>query len=65
MFFEILFRGYYPAGGGEFEMKVKPVKNLNSVALSDPGSPSQIFGWSYVAGVVPLNVSSYQEDQRQ
>ncbi|XP_043481959.1 RNA 3'-terminal phosphate cyclase [Leptopilina heterotoma] len=53
--FSVIKRGYYPAGGGEFHLKIKPVKNLNAITLTDAGYPVKITGWSYVAGVVPLN----------
>ncbi|XP_033222086.1 RNA 3'-terminal phosphate cyclase isoform X2 [Belonocnema kinseyi] len=53
--FSVIKRGYYPAGGGEFHLRIKPVKHLNAVDLTNPGIPSQITGWSYVAGVVPIN----------
>lgn len=50
------WRGYYPKGGGEVRLRIKPVGNLNTITLLDPGVPRGITGWSYVAGAVHINV---------
>nr|XP_033338873.1 RNA 3'-terminal phosphate cyclase isoform X1 [Megalopta genalis]XP_033338874.1 RNA 3'-terminal phosphate cyclase isoform X1 [Megalopta genalis] len=50
--FRVVRRGYYPKGGGEVRLYVKPVRVLNAVNLIDPGVPKDIVGWAYVAGVV-------------
>ncbi|XP_014204835.1 RNA 3'-terminal phosphate cyclase [Copidosoma floridanum] len=52
---DILKRGYYPQGGGEVHMKVTPVRYLKSIELLDAGVPTDIKGWSYVAGSVNIN----------
>ncbi|XP_011701402.1 PREDICTED: RNA 3'-terminal phosphate cyclase [Wasmannia auropunctata] len=53
--FVVVKRGYYPKGGGEVHLRVKPVSSLNAVTLIDPGIPRGITGWSYVAGSVHMN----------
>jgi len=50
------WRGYYPKGGGEMHLHIKPISNLNAVTLIDVGVPRGITGWSYVAGAVNINV---------
>jgi len=50
------WRGYYPKGGGEVHLRIKPISSLNAVTLIDLGNPRGITGWSYVAGSVHINV---------
>lgn len=38
------------------ELRIKPVKNLNSVEVSDPGHPKIIQGRAFVAGAVKVPV---------
>ncbi|XP_023288248.1 RNA 3'-terminal phosphate cyclase isoform X2 [Orussus abietinus] len=52
--FTVVRRGYYPKGGGEVHLYIKPVRSLNSVNLLDPGEPVNVSGWSYVAGSVNI-----------
>ncbi|XP_076643068.1 RNA 3'-terminal phosphate cyclase [Halictus rubicundus] len=52
--FRVVRRGYYPKGGGEVHLYVKPVHALNAISLIDPGVPNEIVGWAYVAGVVHI-----------
>eukprot|EP01125_Pyxidicula_operculata_P008651 TRINITY_DN2883_c0_g1_i6.p1 TRINITY_DN2883_c0_g1~~TRINITY_DN2883_c0_g1_i6.p1 ORF type:complete len:332 (-),score=105.02 TRINITY_DN2883_c0_g1_i6:1769-2764(-) len=47
---DIKKRGYYPEGGGEVEIGVKPVKQLNGIQLLDRGTPERIDGVVYVGG---------------
>ncbi|XP_012233175.1 RNA 3'-terminal phosphate cyclase [Linepithema humile] len=53
--FIISRRGYYPKGGGEVHLRIKPISSLNAVTLTDLGVPRGITGWSYVAGAVNIN----------
>ncbi|RLU19743.1 hypothetical protein DMN91_008300 [Ooceraea biroi] len=53
--FIVVRRGYYPKGGGELHLRVRPVGSLNAVVLTDAGVPRGIAGWSYVAGAVHIN----------
>lgn len=50
------WRGYYPKGGGEMHLRIKPISSLNAITLTDLGVPRGITGWSYVAGAVNINV---------
>ncbi|XP_053970899.1 RNA 3'-terminal phosphate cyclase [Hylaeus volcanicus] len=52
--FSCVTRGYYPKGGGEVHLYIKPVHFLNAVTLLDPGIPCDITGWASVAGVVRI-----------
>ncbi|XP_012350923.1 RNA 3'-terminal phosphate cyclase isoform X1 [Apis florea] len=52
--FRVITRGYYPKGGGEIYLYIKPVHILKAITLTDPGIPREILGWAYVAGVVPI-----------
>lgn len=49
-------RGYFPKGGGEVIVDIKPKNSLSAVNLKNPGDPVSIFGWSYVAGTLPIQV---------
>lgn len=56
--FTVLKRGYYPKGGGEVQLKVKPVNNkcLNGIEVLNCGEVIEgISGWAYVAGSIHLN----------
>jgi len=55
--FQLFFtRGYYPKGGGEIQVKVKPVKQLKPLQLLERGSLVRITGSAFVAGVLPFKV---------
>ena len=49
-------RGYYPKGGGEIHVTVKPVKQLKPLQLLERGSLVRITGCAFVAGVLPFKV---------
>ncbi|KAI4498531.1 hypothetical protein M0802_006466 [Mischocyttarus mexicanus] len=53
--FVVLRRGYYPKGKGIVHLRIKPIRNLNAVQITDPGIPRGISGWAYVAGSVNIN----------
>lgn len=55
--FDLLRRGYFPKGGGEVMVKVKPVSSLNGVKLTEQGKIKYIEGWSFVAGTLPEHLS--------
>ena len=60
VFFIIFFsstRGYYPKGGGEIHVTVKPVKQLRPLQLLERGSLTRITGRAFVAGRLPFRVS--------
>ena len=55
--FFLMRRGYYPRGGGEVVIEVRPVRQLNSVELLDQGDITSIYGWSFVAGTLPISLT--------
>uniref|UniRef100_A0A182M3C8 RNA 3'-terminal phosphate cyclase n=1 Tax=Anopheles culicifacies TaxID=139723 RepID=A0A182M3C8_9DIPT len=54
--FDLMRRGYFPKGGGQCVVEVRPVQSLRPISLVDVGTVNRIFGWSFVAGVLPLKV---------
>lgn len=60
--FKLNRRGYFPRGGGEIEVSITPVSKLKPVQMTEPGQITQIYGWSFVAGVVPLGVAHGMAD---
>lgn len=52
------YRGYYPKGGGEVMVTCHPTKQLSAVTLTDRGDIKQIYGISFVAGVLPVRVNN-------
>ena len=55
---EILRRGYYPKGNGEVYLKIFPTKELSPIELTDFGSLTRIYGRSFVAGPLPLEIAN-------
>ncbi|PSN31248.1 RNA 3'-terminal phosphate cyclase, partial [Blattella germanica] len=55
-------RGYYPRGGGEVHIRVNPTKQLNAINLVDSGNVVRIWGWSFVAGSLPIKVAHLMAD---
>lgn len=53
----VIRRGYYPKGGGEVMVTCHPTKQLSAVTLTDRGDIKQIYGISFVAGVLPVRVA--------
>ena len=53
---QILRRGYYPKGNGEVFLKIQPVSELKPIDLTDFGSLKRIYGRSFVAGHLPMDV---------
>ncbi|CAK9815262.1 RNA 3'-terminal phosphate cyclase [Anthophora quadrimaculata] len=51
----VIKKGYYPKGGGEVHLYIKPVHTLKAVTLTDPGMPHKIFGYAYVTGFVSIS----------
>lgn len=49
-------RGYFPKGGGEVRVTVKPVKQLQPVDLTKFGTLLRITGRAFVAGSLPFKV---------
>ncbi|XP_018333116.1 RNA 3'-terminal phosphate cyclase [Agrilus planipennis] len=60
--FKLIKRGYFPKGGGEIIVNVKPVKQLRSVEMLEPGNVISIYGWSFVAGSLPIKLAHIMAD---
>jgi RNA 3'-terminal phosphate cyclase (ATP)/RNA 3'-terminal phosphate cyclase (GTP) len=52
----ILRRGYYPRGGGEIEVEVRPARRLRPRQLDAPGAVKEIVGWAHVSNL-PFHVA--------
>ncbi|KAJ8925822.1 hypothetical protein NQ315_009673 [Exocentrus adspersus] len=60
--FSLTKRGYFPRGGGEVEVRVEPVKSLNAINMEEQGNITTIYGWSFVAGVLPISLAHQVAD---
>lgn len=60
--FDLVRRGYFPKGGGEVVINVKPVKQINSVEILTQGEITALYGWSFVAGTLPVHVAQRMAD---
>ncbi|CAH0549753.1 unnamed protein product [Brassicogethes aeneus] len=60
--FDLIRRGYFPRGGGEVMVNVKPVDKLKSVDLTNFGEVCAIYGWSFVAGSLPIKLAHLMAD---
>lgn len=60
--FELTRRGYFPKGGGVVKITVNPVKVLNPVNLVSQGDINSIYGWSFVAGSLPMHIAENSAD---
>ncbi|XP_055320835.1 RNA 3'-terminal phosphate cyclase isoform X2 [Sitodiplosis mosellana] len=50
-------RGYFPKGGGYCIINARPIKHLNPIDLTNFGDVAKIFGWSFVAGTLPIHLA--------
>nr|XP_022904611.1 RNA 3'-terminal phosphate cyclase-like [Onthophagus taurus] len=50
-------RGYFPKGGGDVTVTVKPIPNLSPIEMLEQGDVTGIYGWSFVAGTLPLHMT--------
>uniref|UniRef100_A0A182PNW7 RNA 3'-terminal phosphate cyclase n=1 Tax=Anopheles epiroticus TaxID=199890 RepID=A0A182PNW7_9DIPT len=55
--FDLIRRGYFPRGGGQCIVEVRQVQSLKPVTLVEVGTVSRFFGWSFVAGSLPLKIA--------
>ena len=55
--YDVVRKGFFPQGGGNVNFFIKPIKTLQPVIMKDPGKVEQIYGWSFVAGNLPLRVA--------
>lgn len=60
--FDLFKRGYFPKGGGHCKIAIPPIQQLNSVDLTNFGNVESIFGWSFVAGSLPLKIAEEMAD---
>lgn len=50
-------RGYYPKGGGHVTVHVQPIQKFRSITLIDRGELVKVYGWSFVAGTLPMKLA--------
>lgn len=55
-------RGYFPKGGGIVTVEVNPVPKFKPVQITERGYINAIFGWSFVAGTLPLRWATQMSD---
>lgn len=60
--FELTKRGYFPKGGGVIKVTVTPVKSLKAVEMLQQGNINCIYGWSFVAGNLPMHIAQNSAD---
>ncbi|XP_067004066.2 RNA 3'-terminal phosphate cyclase [Anabrus simplex] len=60
--YKIIKRGYFPQGSGEVHIRVQPVRQLQPVTMIDGGKVMRIWGWSFVAGKIPIKVAHLMAD---
>lgn len=48
---------YFPKGGGQCKIQTKPLSQLHAVDLTDFGDVKNFFGWSFVAGTLPVKMA--------
>jgi RNA 3'-terminal phosphate cyclase (ATP) len=54
---QILRRGYYPKGGGELHVTIKPSIELQPIQLLHFGGLKKISGKAFVAGYLPIKIA--------
>ena len=55
----IIYRGFYPKGGGEVVVTPTPLKGLSPVHITDPGTVERVRIHAFVAGAVPPKVHTH------
>ncbi|XP_063894394.1 RNA 3'-terminal phosphate cyclase [Helicoverpa armigera] len=55
-------RGYYPKGGGFVTVDVTPVQKLVATRVMERGFISKIYGWSFVAGTLPMRLANQMSE---
>ncbi|KAF2904574.1 hypothetical protein ILUMI_01594 [Ignelater luminosus] len=55
--FDLIRRGYFPKGGGKVIINVKPVQQLEAVQMLELGRITAMYGWSFVAGTLPVHLA--------
>lgn len=60
--FYLTRRGYFPKGGGEIIVNINPIQNLKPIDMTELGNIIAIYGWSFVAGVLPISLAHRMAD---
>lgn len=60
--FDLIKRGYFPKGGGEVVINIKPPKILHAVEMVEQGVVTAVYGWSFVAGTLPIRLAHIMAD---
>ncbi|RZC42207.1 RNA 3'-terminal phosphate cyclase [Asbolus verrucosus] len=60
--FDLIRRGYFPKGGGEVVINIEPIFKLDPVNMTKRGYITSVFGWSFVAGTLPIKLSHLMAD---
>lgn len=60
--FQLIKRGYFPRGGGHVNITAQPTTFLQSINISEYGETSKIYGWSFVAGRLPITVIKHSNN---
>jgi len=55
--FEVVRKGFFPKGGGEVNFFLSPVKELRAVNMTEVGQVTEVRGWSFTAGNLPVRVA--------
>lgn len=55
--FELIKRGYFPKGGGVVKITINPITVLNAIEMLDQGHLNAVYGWSFVAGTLPIIIT--------
>ncbi|XP_063227109.1 RNA 3'-terminal phosphate cyclase [Bacillus rossius redtenbacheri] len=60
--YKIIKRGYYPRGGGEVHIRVRPVQKIEPVEMTESGRVVRMWGWAFVAGALPIKMAEVMAD---
>lgn len=55
--FEVVRKGFYPKGGGEVNFFLSPVHQLEAIDMTEVGEVTEVRGWSFTAGSLPVRVA--------
>uniref|UniRef100_A0A2A4K5N6 RNA 3'-terminal phosphate cyclase n=1 Tax=Heliothis virescens TaxID=7102 RepID=A0A2A4K5N6_HELVI len=55
-------RGYYPKGGGFVTVDVTPIHKFVATRVMERGFISKIYGWSFVAGTLPMRLANQMSE---
>lgn len=55
--FDLIKRGYFPKGGGKVIIRIRPVRILKPVIMMEQGEITKLYGWSFVAGRLPIDMA--------